>query len=202
MIPSPTAPVFPQPMPISAMTSHPGRPGKCRGFWEVSSRGSVLIVAMLLAGMIGISLASYLRLSITSLRSANRSFYSNSSVDYAEIGIEQAMACFYNVTSGTAAATAWNGWSPSTSTNVATRTFPSSSTYYTPGPGASAQVKVYVQHYNFTGTPIIVAKATITPSEDPAIEKFVKVTLRNRSLFANGLVARNAINWAGHPFFR
>src|SRR5215217_7391181 len=164
----------------------PGKPGgppfpmSTRHVGRRSSRGSVLIVALLLAGIIGISLSSYLKLAITTLRSANRSYYGNSSIDYAEIGIEQAMACFYGVTAGTAAATAWTDWTLSSSTNEATRTFPSATTYYTPGPGATARVKVYVQHYNFTGTPIIVAKATITPSEGGVIEKFVKVTLRNR----------------------
>jgi hypothetical protein len=164
-----------------------------------STRGSVLIVAMLLAGIIGISLASYLKLSITSLRSANRSFYANSSIDYAEIGIEQAMACFYTITTGVAAATAWTGWNLNAVTNEATRVFPTSSTYYTPGPGARAQVRVYVQHYDFTGSPIIAVKATITPADGPVIEKMVKVSVRSRSLFANGLVARNLIDWAGRP---
>jgi hypothetical protein len=154
---------------------------------------------MLIAGIIGISLASYLKLSITSLNSANRSFYANSSVDYAEIGIEQAMACFYNVTAGTAAATAWSGWTLNSGTGEATRTYPSTSTYYTPGPGALAQVRVYVYNYTYTGSPYIVAKAIITPSTGLPIEKWVKITLRSRSLFSNGLVAKNIIDWAGHP---
>jgi hypothetical protein len=174
-------------------------------WWRVAgrerkqARGSVLIVAMMIAGIIGISLSSYLKLAITSLRSANRSFYANSSVDYAEIGIEQAMACFYTVSGGTAAATAWSGWTLNEATNEATRTFPTASTTYTPGPGATAQVKVWVQNYNFSGTPLVVAKATITPADGPVIEKYVKVTLRSRSLFSNGLVARNGIDWNGSP---
>ncbi|MBI4624292.1 MAG: hypothetical protein HY736_13890 [Verrucomicrobia bacterium] len=160
---------------------------------------------MLLAGVIGISLASYLKLSITSLRAANRSFYANSSVDYAEIGIERAMACFYSVSGGTAAANAWTGWGLDTTTKVATRTFLSSSsstTYPNPGPNITAAIRVYVRGYDFTGTPIIVSKASITPStptDGPAINKFVKVTLRPRSLFANGLVSRNTISWTGNP---
>lgn len=162
-------------------------------------RGSVLIVAMLIAGIIGISLASYLKLAITSLNSANRSFYANSSVDYAEIGIEQAMACFYSITTGTVAATAWNGWTLNSGTNEATRTFPSTSTYYTPGPGARAQVRVYVNNYTYSGAPYIVAKSIITPATGQPIEKWIKISVRSRSLFSNGLVAKNIIDWAGTP---
>ena len=162
-------------------------------------RGSVLIVAMLMAGIIGISLSSYLNLAITSLNSANRSFYANSSVDYAEIGIEQAMACFYSITTGTVAATAWSGWTLNTGTNEATRTFPSTATYYTPGPGALAQVRVYVNNYSYSGSPYIVAKAIITPARGQPIEKYVRIAIRNRSLFSNGLVAKDGIDWAGHP---
>src|SRR4051812_37120704 len=135
-----------------------GRRGK-------NSRGSVLIVALLLAGIIGISLSSYLKLAITSLRTANRSFYGNSSVNYAEIGIEQAMACFYTVSTGTAPETAWSGWTLNTTTKEATRTFPTALTSYSVGPGSTAQVKVYVQKYDYSGTPLIVAKAVVTPSE-------------------------------------
>ncbi len=177
-----------------------GNPGRPPGRSASSQKGSVLIVAMLIAGIIGVSLASYLKLSITSLNSANRSFYANSSVDYAEIGIEQAMACFYSVTAGTAAATAWSGWTLNTGTNEATRAFPTDSPYYyTPGPGARAQVRVYVKNYTYSGTPYIVVKSTITPATGRPIEKWVRISLRSRSLFSNGLVAKNVIDWAGHP---
>lgn len=179
----------------------PSLPPLRRQPWA-STKGSVLIVALLVSGIIAISLASYLKLSITSLRAANRSFYANCSVDYAEMGIEQAMACFYSVTAGTAPATAWNYWTLNSGTKVATRTFTtsgSSTTFPHPGPDASAQIRVYVRGYDYTGTPIIVSKATITPTDGPTINKYVKVTLRARSLFSNGLVARNSISWTGHP---
>jgi hypothetical protein len=187
--------------PTRSASPRPAHPPR-HGLPRASARGSVLIVALLISGIISISLASYLQLAITSLRAANRSFYANSSVDYAELGIERAMACFYTVTTGTAAADAWPGWALDTTTKVATRTFTTSSgstTYPHPGPGATATVKVYVSKYDYTGTPIIVAKATITPGEGPVINKFVKVTLQARSLFANGLVARNSISWTGGP---
>ncbi len=161
------------------------------------SKGSLLIAAMLLAGIIGISLVSYLNLARTALKTANRSFYANASVDVAEIGVEQAMACFYQVTAGTAAATAFADWTRSG--NDATRIFPSASTTYSVGPNATAVVRVYVHYYAMNGTPVIVAKSTITPPDGATINKYIEVTLRSRSLFANGLVSKNAITWVGHP---
>jgi hypothetical protein len=47
---------------------------------------------------------------------------------------------------------------------------------------------------------VIVAKSTITQADgSPPISKYIEVTLRKRSLFANGLVARNNVSWVGHP---
>src|SRR6185295_14469163 len=96
-----------------------------------SARGSLLIVALLLVAAIGISLVTYINLANTALRTANRSFYANSSVDLAECGIEQAMAGLYQVSTGTAAATAFTGWT--LSGGNATRTYSG----FTPGPSTT-----------------------------------------------------------------
>lgn len=50
-----------------------------------SARGSVLIVAMLMAAIIGISLVSFIKLSNNSLKQANRTFYANSAMNLAEV---------------------------------------------------------------------------------------------------------------------
>jgi hypothetical protein len=153
-----------------------------------SRRGSLLIVAMLLCAIIGISLVSYYKLAGTALKSATRSFLANSSVNLAEIGIERAMACFYAQSTGTASVTAWAGWTLSGTT--ATRTF----TNFTPAPNATGTVKVYVNYYtNSGGTPTMVAKASIAPPDGPTIDKFVEVTLRSRGFWSNGIVAKDSI---------
>ena len=151
-------------------------------------RGTFLIVAMLLCAIIGISLVSYYKLAATSLKTADRTFLSSSNINFAESGVEQAMACFYTQSTGIASATAWSGWTLSGST--ATRTFDG----FTPGPNATGAVRVYVNYYtNSGGTPVIVAKSTITPPDGPTIDKFVEVTLRSRSLWSNGIVAKDSI---------
>lgn len=169
------------------------------------SRGSVLLVALLLAGAIAISLATYLSLANNALKQASRSFYANSAMNIAEIGLEQAVACF-NQLDNTTVSAAWAGWSQdatpyhvSTSprTPSATRTL----TGFTTGPNSTANIKVFVQHYagSTSYAPIVVAKSSVSQDSGAPIEKYIEVTLRKRSLFSNGLVAKDNVSWVGHP---
>ena len=56
-----------------------------------AERGSLLIVAMLLCAVIGISLASYIQLGRSSLVISNRALYNNAAMNLAENGLEEAM---------------------------------------------------------------------------------------------------------------
>lgn len=154
-------------------------------------RGSVLIVALIFAVIIGISLAGYLRLANSTLHQATRSYYSTSAVNVAEIGLERALSCF-NLTPSLGLATAWSGWTTSGTgpTDTASNTFALASDLV--GPGASAAVSVYVTGYTgavTTPPPVVVVKATITPPNGPALSKYVEIQLRRRSLFSWGVVA-------------
>lgn len=162
-------------------------------------RGSVLIVVLILAGIVGISLVSYLRLANNALKQADRSFYANSAMNLAEIGLEEAISAF-NQIDNVGAATAFSAWGKPGGTG-ARSTFPTSSTF-TAGPNTTGVVKVYASDYTGTApAPLVVAKSIVTPpsGNGPAIHKYIEVTLRKRSLFANGLVARNDVTWVGHP---
>lgn len=176
-------------------------------FTPSSQRGSVLLVALLLAIIIGISLVSYIKVSNNSLKLAQRSFYYNSSMNYAEIGLEEAIACFNQIDNVATPADAWTAWTTNTTpynattsptTPYAVKTFSG----FSAGPNTTAAIKVYVHFHTADPgtTPVIVAKSTITQADgSPAISKFIEVTLRKRSLFANGLVARENITWVGQP---
>lgn len=164
-------------------------------------RGSVLIVALILAAVIGISLVSYIKLSNNSLKQAHRTFYSNSGMNLAEVGLEEAIACFNQIDElgATAAFPTSAGWSISGTT--AKNIFPSSSTSFSVGPNTNGVVRVYTSDYTgTTAQPVIVAKSTITqPDGSPPITKYIEVVLRKRGLFSNGLVAKDNITWSGHP---
>jgi hypothetical protein len=147
---------------------------------------------MIFAAIIAISLTSYIKMSTTALNLSARSFNGIAAMNLADTGLEQAVWSFNQATAGNSAA--WTGWS--VSGNNATRTF----TGFTLPHGATAQIKIYVQDYNSSGTPLplIVAKSIVTPMTGPAQEKWVEVTLRRRSLFATGLVAKDQISFTGN----
>lgn len=172
-----------------------------------STRGSVLLVALLLAALIAIALVSYLSLANNSLKQASRSFYASSGINLAETGLELAMARF-NQLDDAAATVAWDSWTlDSTPYDAATSPFTPSATRtftgFTPGPGATGTIKVFAQHYagsTPTTVPKIVAKATITQDNAPPIEKYIEVILRKRSLFGDGLSALQDITVVGGSF--
>ena len=156
------------------------------------TRGSLLIVALILCAVIGIALASYLQLARTTMNISSRAFYSNASMNLAELGLEQAMWSVNKMVAGDPT-TAWAGWTP-VGVN-AQRSF----TGFTFDQNTTGIVRVYVSNYlGTTGSPQLTARATITPASGAVIEKWVQVTLRKRSKFANGLVAKESISFSGN----
>ena len=153
---------------------------------------------MLLASVISLSLASYLRLSLNSLSLADRTFYSTSALNLAELGLEEALYCLNQLDNVSTPASAWSSsatgitWTIAADNSVSATLTPAA-----PGPGYTAVVKVYCTHFNPSGTPVVVSRAILTPLRGPTLEKWLEVTLRKRSLFANGMVARNTIIWNG-----
>ena len=156
------------------------------------NRGSVLIVAMILAAVIGISLVTYLRLSTTSLNLAQRNFYDNSAMNLAETGLERALYCLnQNQVNGQSLTNAWpvaDGWTTNSTSHVATATFNG----FDLGPNTTGSVRVFVRNYDLTGTVVIVSRSTVSMSGAPSLRKFVEVTLSKRNMFA-GLVAKNSL---------
>jgi len=159
---------------------------------RAASKGSVLIVALILCAVIGISLASYLQLTRSTMKMSSRAFYSNASINLAELGLEQAMWSLNKMVAGDPTA-AWSGWTI-TGAN-AQRTFSG----YTFDQNATGFVRVHVSNYLGTsGTPQFTTRATITPASGAVIEKWVQVTLSPRSKFSNGLVAKDSIRFRGN----
>ncbi len=162
-------------------------------------RGSVLITALILSAIIAISLTSYIKLAINSVALADRAFYQNAAVNAAEMGIESAMYCYNRLDDVTTPTSAWSssaGWSDPTATSDGhvTRTMSVGSL----GPGVTGQVKIYCSNYTGAGSnPVIVVKSIVSFPRGAPMEKYMEMTLRRRSLFANGLVARDGMAWSG-----
>jgi len=163
-----------------------------------SQRGSALIVAMIMTAIIGISLASYIRLGITSQTISNRALYNNGAMNLAENGLEEAM---YSINKMVADPTYnWSGWTVDSS-NLANayRRFPSNNGTYAFDQNAKGFVRVYVYNYKGINAPRIATRSTISLGGNTSapIEKWVYVELSKTSKFSNGLVAKDTILFKG-----
>jgi hypothetical protein len=174
---------------MSARCHHPRRvlpPRALRG-----TRGSVLITALLVAAIIAVVLASYLNLNLSSTRMAKRTFDGYAALNLAEAGTEEGVWSFNRAIAGDSAA--WNGW---TNNGVsAWQTF--SNFEFTAS--TRGNVKVYVDSYNppAGAQPKVVAQAAVSSPGGLPVTKMIEVTLRRRSYFASGLVAKDNVVFSG-----
>lgn len=136
-------------------------------------RGSLLLVAMLMAAAIALVLGSYLNLSSNALKVAHRTFFARDANNLAEAGLEEAIYRLNLMAAGTVAATAWSGWTL-TGTN-ATYTLPS----FNRNQNAVGVVKVYVAGYDGSDTtPTVYSQAVVTPFDgSPPIIKTLQISL-------------------------
>ena len=155
-----------------------------------SERGSMLLTAMLFATGIALVLGTYLTLSRTSLKVAHRAFFANDATNLAEAGLEEALYCFNQMTVGTAAATAWSGWTISGANAMRTLT------PINRDQSAIGLIKVYVKGYDASdAAPYIVSQAVVTPFDGGApITKTVHLMINlNAGTNTHGLVALNGL---------
>lgn len=160
---------------------------------RAESRGSLLIVAMLLCAVIGISLVSYINLGRGSLTSSNRALYNNAAMNLAENGLEEAMYSVNKLVADSTYSFTGDGW-----TAVGTTDMRRKWTGTAFDQNATGEVRVHI--YNYNGTPRIISRAVVTlgGASTPTIEKWVEVQLRKASKFANGLVAKDSIRFSGN----
>jgi hypothetical protein len=155
-------------------------------------RGSVLVTALVFAAVIAISLTSYLRLASNSNKLSYRSHYAGVAMNAAETGLELAMWSINKTRAGSD--DAWNNWD-TTGGSTARRTFPLGDV----SGGGSVSVKVLVSDRNLASpSPYAVARAIVTPVDGAPIEKWIKISLRQRNRFSNGLVSKNSITFSGN----
>lgn len=151
----------------------------------------MLIVAMLLAAVIALMLGSYLNLNLNSARQAFRSFQNYAAVNLVEAGAEEALWSYNRSAEGQA--DAWNGWT--TNSPAAWRKFDG----FDFTGNTSGWVKVYVGNTQPAAgsSPKIVTLASVNPASGASITRMMEITLRKRSFFASGLVAKDSITFNG-----
>lgn len=173
-------------------TPHFFRSRRSRSLPMAASKGSVLIVALLVAALIAVALGSYLSLNLSSTRLAKRTFYGYAALNLAEAGTEEGVWSFNRIGAGDP--TGWNDWTKQD--GAAWRKF----SKFDFSANTTGSVTVYVDNYNPPSSvqPKIIAQASVgAPGEAPQV-KMLEVTLRRRSYFANGLVAKDSVVFAGN----
>lgn len=150
----------------------------------------MLIVTLLIMAVLALALTSYVSLNLNSARLAQRGFQQAAAFNLAEAGAEEALWSFNQANAGSSAA--WNDWT------LASGTAKRQLTGFDLG-SASGSVKVYVDNYSPTGSarPSVVALSTVEASGGASVTKMVEVTLRRRSRFSAGLMAKDTITFAG-----
>jgi hypothetical protein len=147
---------------------------------------------MLFCVVIAIALTGYLRVAHNSYTMADRAFLNTSALTLAEQGLEEGLESFNQLDTAASPAAAWSGWN--INGVVATRKY----TNLAFDNNAIGTLQIYVTDYNpVAGTsPKLVAKATLLPASGLGLSRMIEITLRRRTIFAAGLVARNNITFS------
>ena len=156
-----------------------------------ATRGAELIVALLISALIAVALASYLSINLSSTRLAKRSFDGYAALNVAEAGTEEGVWSFNRAAVNDPAA--WEGWTGNGSASW--KKFED----FTLAANTRGWVKVFVDNPNPPpGTnPKVIAQAPVRAPGSPDVQRMIEVTLRRRSYFANGLVAKDSILFNG-----
>lgn len=161
-----------------------------------AQRGSLLIVAMILSAVIGISLVSYLSLGRTGMTISNRALYNNGAMNLAENGLEQAVYAVNKTRLDPTYSWTGNGWTVTSDLSDAFQKW----TGYEFGQGTTGEVRAYVYGHAGSPAPRVVARSIVTigGGNSRTLEKWIEVRLRRTSRFSNGLVARDRIRFSGN----
>ncbi|MEZ5275282.1 MAG: hypothetical protein R3F07_02740 [Opitutaceae bacterium] len=148
-----------------------------------SRRGSVLLVTMILTLGLAIFLGSYVKMAMGSYQLSTRSFYSNSCLNLAEAGLEEALFALNN--------SDWTGWTANS--GHMNRTISGINL----GSGNTGQIRVRVFDYATDPSPRIVSEGLANLNSGPALRKQVEITVSRKSFFANGIVAKDTVEFKG-----
>ncbi len=155
--------------------------------------GSVLVVTLVIAMIIGITLAAFMDLSSAAHRSVIRSGVWNACIPVAEAGVEEALTHVYLNSTNLAA----QGWSMSSSGLTMSNGVALTGTVYYKS--RSLNGGNYIAAIQGGTTPTITVQGNLPKplSTTEMISRTVQLKTVGGALFARGMVARGTINWNG-----
>jgi hypothetical protein len=162
---------------MTTATSATGR----RQARRARSRGSVLMVALILSGAIALALTSYLQLASATAKLSNRSYYMDGAQNLGDLGLEHALWSMNNQlwTTGNQ----YQVTLPPTSESSST----SAGGYYLFSGNVKGQVKIWADLTD-AYKPHVVVKSVVTLNDGSQVTKYAEAYLKTRSVFDNGIV--------------
>jgi hypothetical protein len=151
------------------------------------------------AGMLAVSLASYVQLAKHSLQLSQRTLWANAAMNLAENGLEEAMHSINRRSEDRAYSWRDAGWQTDDDDEPEDCEAWRKWTNLQVDGAARGEIRVFVYGYK-SERPEIVAVGTVVPPEGsntPKVEKWVLIQARRTSRFASGLVARKSILFKG-----
>ena len=153
-------------------------------FFNAKKRGSVLLGTVGVAIVGATVMSGYLTMSLNEYKLSHRTLLLQSAMNLAESGLEEAMDAINQDD--------WNGW-----TSVGANGYYKSISGIAFSDARTANIKVYVEDYD--SLPILVAEGRIAEPNGDEVFKQVRVDMdKAGGLFANGLTAKNSINFNGN----
>jgi hypothetical protein len=150
-----------------------------------------LVVALLIAALIALVLGSYLSLNLGTARLAQRTFDRGAAFHLAEAGLEEGLWTYNRLLAGQT--DAWQGWQ--TGDDAAWRLVEG----FALTSATSGKIKIYASPVtpDENDKPLLVALATVQSPGGAPVTQMIETTLRRRSFFAAGLVARESLAFRG-----
>ena len=148
-----------------------------------SRGGSTILIALIFAVVIGVLVISYSRLSIGEYIQADKTFMYNALLNLNEAGSEEAIWAISK--------NDWTGFTEEGGGAYKVKTV----TNLNLGNGKTGTVNILVE--NWTTMPIIFTGASATLNDGSKISKQIRMELENRTLFANGLTAKDRLRITG-----
>ncbi len=154
-------------------------------------RGSVLIVALLIAAIVALVLGSYLSLNLGTARLSQRTFDRGGAFHLAEAGLEEGLWTYNRMLSGQP--DTWADWS--VDGDAAWRRIEG----FRLTAATTGTIKIYASPVapDEHASPTLVALATVRSAGGAPVTQMIETTLRRRTYFAAGLVARQRLVFRG-----
>jgi len=150
---------------------------------HAKTKGSALVGAIMLTLIAGTVVGGYFSTALVEYKSSNRTLYLQSAMNLAESGLEEAMLAINTDEVGSWTAAGADGYFKDIDGIALAE-------------GRVGRVRVYVE--DFSSMPIIVSEGRITDANGREFFKQLRVDLRTRSLFANGLTAKESVTFSGN----